>query len=200
MYPKDYRSPLNEGDLLQAPLEPTNEGYAISKISGAKLCEYISNTSPLDYRTIIPCNLYGPGDSFSTHGSHLIASIIQKISHAIQNGNQTVEIWGDGEARREFLFIDDLANFFLDHIDQVSDWPQYLNLGAGKDYTVNEYYRTVAEVLGFKGTFEHDLSRPVGMKRKLLDSSLANTHGWSPHTTLTEGIQRSLNDFNSLRP
>ena len=191
MYPKDHGESLSEGDILAAPLEPTNEGYAISKIAAAKHCSYLSQQYGRDYRTLIPCNLYGPGDDFAPERSHLLAAVIKKISDAVEAGANEVEIWGDGTARREFLFVDDLAGYVLDCLDRVADLPDMLNVGAGTDETVNDYHRIAAEIIGYTGGFTHDLSRPVGMKRKLLDISLARQHKWRPSTPLGDGLAQT---------
>lgn len=191
MYPKDMPRAMVEEDLLTAPLEPTNEGYAIAKIAGAKQCEAIAREHGLSYRTIIPCNLYGPDDHFGSAASHLVAAALTKLHAARTRGEETVSIWGAGTARREFLYVDDLSSFILDAADRIEDLPLYLNVGAQLDYTVNEYYESAAEVVGFKGSFVHDLSAPVGMLRKLLDSSRAAAFGWKPRTTLLEGLRKS---------
>ncbi|MDQ7841960.1 MAG: GDP-L-fucose synthase [bacterium] len=198
MYPKDYPDLLREEDLLAAPLEPTNEGYALSKLVGAKLCEYISREGDYCYRTIIPCNLFGPGDEFSPDRSHLIAAAICKIQRALETGCDSVEIWGDGEARREFLFVDDLAGFLISIASRMDELPPYLNLGYGKDYTVNEYYRMVARQMGFEGSFTYDRSKPIGMHRKLLASTrAAQLFNWSPRTSVEEGIRQTVHHFRS---
>jgi len=195
MYPKDYRSPLREEDLLAAPLEPTNEGYALSKLVGAKLCEYISRDGNYHYRTLIPCNLFGPGDDFSPERSHLIAAIIVKIHKALQAGDDSVEIWGDGEARREFLFVDDLADFIVDVASHLEELPSCLNVGYGADHTVNEFYRMVAQEMGFSEKFTHNSSKPVGMQHKLLDSTRAARLGWRPRTPIEDGICQTVRHF-----
>ena len=195
MYPRDYKNPLKEEYLLAAPLEPTNEAYALSKIVGSKLCEYLCKQAGLSYKTLIPCNLYGIGDHFGEERSHLIAAAIKKICLALKNGNSDVEIWGDGMARREFLFTDDLAQFILHSLDQIDNLPNYLNLGCGSDLTVNEYYEIVAEALGYDQAFKHDLSKPAGMTQKLLDSSKAKAHGWAPAISMQEGIRRTVESF-----
>lgn len=195
MYPKDYHRPLREEDLLAAPLEPTNEGYALSKLMGAKLCEYISRDSDYRYRTLIPCNLFGPDDDFSPERSHLIAAVIVKIHEAMQAGGDSVEIWGDGEARREFLFVDDLADFLVDVASRLEELPSCLNVGYGADHAVNEYYRLVADEMGFSGIFTHTYSKPIGMHHKLLDSTQATQLGWRVHTAIEDGIRQTVRYF-----
>lgn len=195
MYPKDYRQPLKETDILQAPLEPTNEGYALAKIVGAKHCEYLSRVRNLHYRTIIPCNLFGVNDAFGSEASHLIAAIVTKVCSALDEGESAVEIWGKGDARREFLFVDDLATFMLEILPRLGDLPNCLNLGYGQDFSVNEYYRMVAEAAGYEGEFTHDLTRPVGMMKKLVDSTLAETVGWQPKTSMRDAVATVVSEF-----
>lgn len=192
MYPRNYKTPIKEEFLLEAPLEPTNEGYALSKICGAKHCEYISFESGYAYRTFVPCNLYGPYDDFTAEFSHLIAAAIKKIDAALAEGGSTVTIWGDGTARREFLFVDDFARFMLEHIGSLSDMPALINVGYGAEFTVLEYYQMIAETMGYDGEFVFDVGRPVGMKSKLMDSSRARALGWSPDIDIRDGIRRTV--------
>lgn len=189
MYPKDYRNPLVEEDLLAAPLEPTNEGYALSKIAGAKLCQYAAAQNGLAYKTLIPCNLYGPGDNFMPPHSHLVASVLHKLHEATQSGAPSVEIWGDGSARREFLFVDDLARYILG-LDgsRMEALPDCLNIGFGQDYSVLEYYQIGASVVGFGGSFRFNLDAPTGMRRKLMSSARAKKLGWKPATGIEAGM------------
>ena len=197
MYPKDSEARLKEDHLLTAPLEPTNEGYALAKISGAKLCEYCSRQYGVDYKTLIPCNLYGPGDHFDPVSSHLIAAIIYKIHNANLKGEESVTIWGDGSARREFLYVEDLGDFIHNCLDFIDRLPNYLNVGYGKDHTVLEYYTMAADVMGFEGKFVFDTSRPTGMSVKLLDSSRAYEYGWNPKTAPIEGIRKTYDYYLS---
>lgn len=188
MYPRDYRNPLREEDVLAAPLEPTNEGYALAKITAAKLCQYISEQHVYAYRTFIPCNLYGVGDKFDLENGHMIAAAIVKIYNAVQNNHSDVEIWGDGSARREFLYVDDLAKFILQSIPNLKEMPPFLNMGLGRDYTVKEYFEIIAESAGFAGKFIHKLDAPVGMAHKLMDITKAQSFGWNPETPVGHGI------------
>jgi GDP-L-fucose synthase len=190
MYPKDYRQPLVESDLLAAPLEPTNEGYALAKITGAKLCEYIDAQSDRDYKTVIPCNLFGTEDHFGSNASHLIAAIVSKVVDAQFSNKSSVTIWGSGQARREFLFVDDLARFILENINQVSAFPNYMNLGSGADFCIDQYYKIVSDVAKYEGAFKYDTNQPEGMMQKLMDSSLAeNLLDWSPRTPMQKAIE-----------
>lgn len=196
MYPRNAINPLKEEFILDGELEPTNEGYALAKIATQRLCSYIKVENPeYDYKTLIPCNLYGAYDNFHPVRSHMIPAVIRKIDDAFSNNNSEVEIWGDGEARREFMHIDDLVDgirFILDNYEKV---PSVMNIGTGKDYTVNEYYQVVSDVIGFKGEFVHDLSKPVGMKQKLVDVSLARDTGWTSTLSLVEGIKRTYSYY-----
>ncbi len=190
MYPRDHRQPLVESDILRGELEPTNEGYALAKIVGAKLCEYASKSECVSYRTIIPSNLYGPQDNFDPTTSHLLASVIRKVHEAKVSGSDSIDVWGSGEARREFTFIDDLANWLSSAVSKMELLPQYLNLGFGRDYSVNDYYRAAMQVIEYEAELRHDYSRPEGMKRKLMDSSLARkVAGWGPQTDIDKGIE-----------
>ena len=192
MYPRDASNPLHEDMVLQGALEPTNEGYALAKIATAKLCEYVSRESPeLVYKTLIPCNVYGKYDSFDPARSHLVASVIKKVHDAKTNGGDVVEIWGDGTARREFLYAGDLADCLVRAVELFETLPGTMNVGVGDDHAVDEYYSVAAEVLGWKGRFVHDLAKPVGMKRKLVSVERQLAWGWSPKTDLREGIART---------
>lgn len=192
MYPRDHKIPLKEDCLLEAPLEPTNEGYALSKICGAKHCEYIATESGRSYRTFVPCNLFGPYDDFTPEFSHLIAAAIQKISVAIAEGSKSVTIWGDGSVRREFLYVDDFARFILEHIADLCDMPSLLNVGYGTEHSVLEYYQMIAEILCYDGEFAFDIDRPVGMRSKLMDSSKARALGWAPRVDIRDGLRETV--------
>jgi GDP-L-fucose synthase len=190
MYPRDVDGVLSENMLLGRPLEPTNEGYALAKLSAWKLAQLIDRESPGQcFRTLIPPNMFGPYDHFDPERSHLMPAIIRKIEDAIVTRQAEVEIWGDGEARREFLFVGDLAEFIWRFHDRLEDLPETLNVGVGEDATVNAYYYAAAAALGFEGSFRHDLSRPVGMRRKLLDVSGQGRLGWAPGTSLEAGVK-----------
>jgi GDP-L-fucose synthase len=196
MYPRDAVNPLSEELILKGELEPTNEGYALAKIASTRLCEYISHEEPeLLYKTIIPCNLYGRHDKFSPHNSHMIPAVIRKIIDATQEGLTEIDIWGDGKARREFMYAGDLADFIFYAIENFTRMPQNLNVGLGEDFTINEYYQRIAEIVGFSGSFKHDLSKPVGMKQKLIDDSKLKAFGWSYNTDLTAGLKNTVQFF-----
>jgi len=191
MYPKDSLSILKESDILSGKLEPTNEGYAIAKISTMKLCEFITAESgSLHYKTVIPCNLYGEHDSFEEGKSHLIPAAIKKVHEASRSSaNSNVVIWGDGTARREFMYVQDFISSLMFSINHFDDIPVVMNLGLGYDYSVKEYYEFIAEIVGFTGRFEYDLNKPSGMRRKLMDSSIQQGLGWSPSYSIQEGLR-----------
>lgn len=196
MYPRGHDEPLQEDLLLTGELEPTNEGYALAKIAVSRFCEYVNREDPtFQYKTILPCNLYGRYDKFDPIESHLLPSIINKIHEAKIKGDSVVEIWGDGEARREFMYAGDLADAIISLINRFDQAPAIMNIGLGYDYSVNEYYRAVADVMDFKGSFYHDLARPTGMKRKLLNVNLQREWGWSPKISLRQGIQKTYAFF-----
>lgn len=189
MYPRNVDVPLSEDMILTGELEPTNEGYAIAKITVARLCDYITRENPeYQYKTVIPCNLYGRHDKFDPRWSHLIPAILHKVHEAKLSGQSTVEIWGDGTARREFMYAGDLADALYNAVNNFESLPSTVNIGLGTDYSVNDYYVIAAEVVGYKGEFVHDLSKPVGMQRKLTSIALASTWGWRAKTSLREGL------------
>jgi GDP-L-fucose synthase len=192
MYPKDHNEPITEDHILTGKLEPTNEGYALAKLSAAHAVIAASVQNKVDWKVIIPSNLYGPGDSMDISKSHLIASIILKLLDAKVNSLSEVEIWGDGTTKREFTYIDDVAEFVASNWKLLSSWPSLMNLGIGVDLTVREYYEMVAEVTGYKGKFSYNKNRPTGMKRKLIDSSVARQFGWDPQTSYLEGIKKTV--------
>lgn len=198
MYPKDAPNPLSEELLFTGKLEPTNEGYALAKIVTAKLCEYVSrDNSFFLYKTAIPCNLYGSYDKFDPQNSHMIPSVIRKI-HEANEENLNVEMWGDGQAKREFMHASDLAGFIFFAIQNFELMPQYLNVGTGEEFSINEYYAAVSEVIGYNGEFYHDLSKPVGMRRKVIDVTKLREFGWKHNLNLIEGITKTYSYFKNL--
>lgn len=192
MYPRNAANPLREEMVLQGELEPTNEGYALAKIVAARLCQYIGREQPsFGYKTLIPCNLYGRHDKFDPKHSHLIPAIIEKIQRAKMQCLSEVEIWGDGTARREFMYAGDFAGAVFHALDRFESLPDLCNIGLGTDHCINDYYAAVAEVIGWSGRFVHDLTRPVGMKQKLVDVSRQQVLGWTPRTSLRDGIAQT---------
>ncbi|WP_372872612.1 GDP-L-fucose synthase family protein [Shewanella sp.] len=191
MYPRFAENPLTESQILTGELEPTNEGYAVAKVAVAKLAQYLSAQHKVNYKTYIPCNLYGCWDKFDVNKSHMIPAVIRKIDDAIKLGTKNVEIWGDGLSKREFMFAEDLADFILVSLEKFSEVPDLINVGLGYDFSINEYYQTIADVLGYKGTFSYDLSKPAGMKQKLVNTELQTQLGWKPKTSLESGIKKT---------
>lgn len=199
MYPRNHNEPLTEELVLKGELEPTNEGYALAKVTTARLCEYIvREDADYQYKTLIPCNLYGRHDKFDPAHSHLIPAIIHKIHQAKRNGERAVEIWGDGTARREFMYAGDLADALVLAVKRFDALPGLMNVGLGHDYTINEYYQAAAEVIGYTGTFVHDLSKPVGMARKLVSIERQKNMGWLAGTDLREGIKKAYEYYLEL--
>lgn len=200
MYPKDYRQPLVESDMLAAPLEPTNEGYAISKIAAAKYAEYASTQFGLNYRVLIPSNLYGPNDDYSLGQGHLVAAAIAKVHAAKTSGAASVDVWGDGTARREFTYVGDLASWVVRSLASMGDWPVMMNVGFGDDHSVLDYYRAAVEVVGYEVELKTDPSKPAGMHQKLMSSEIARGFGWNPTTSLLEGMRTAYEQYLDSRP
>lgn len=196
MYPRHAPNPLREEMILQGELEPTNEGYALAKIATARLCQYIAREeSGYAYKTLIPCNLYGRHDNFDPASSHLIPAVIHKMHQAKKENREAVEIWGDGLARREFMSAGDLADCLVKAVSAYETLPELMNVGVGQDCTILEYYQTVAEVVGFRGTLVHNLAKPVGMQRKLVDVTRAAAWGWTAQTSLRQGVEQAYNYY-----
>lgn len=196
MYPRNHNEPLHEDMVLKGELEPTNEGYALAKVVTARLCEYIMREDArYQYKTLIPCNIYGRHDKFDPAHSHLIPAIIHKVHQAKQSGQKSVEIWGDGHARREFMYAGDLADVIVRAIKLFDSVPNVMNVGLGHDFSINEYYQVAADVLGYSGEFNHDISKPVGMARKLVDVERQQVWGWSAQNDLRAGIKKTYHFY-----
>lgn len=192
MYPRNAPNPLTEDMILHGELEPTNEGYALAKITTARLCQYIRRENPaLLYKTLVPCNIYGPHDKFDPVHSHMVPAVIRKIHLAVESGAMEVEVWGDGTARREFMYAGDLADCVFRAIRELEAMPDIMNVGVGEDHAINDYYRIIAEIVGYRGRFVHDLGKPVGMTRKLVSTARAEAWGWRSRTALAEGIKNT---------
>jgi GDP-L-fucose synthase len=192
MYPRECKNPITEDFVLKGELEPTNEGYALAKIVTQRICDYIQKEKPeFQYKTIIPCNLFGRHDKFGEHNSHMIPAVIKKIHQAKVNKVNTVEIWGDGTARREFMYTEEVASFLSFAIENFDKTPTLINLGLGHDYSINEYYATIAKVIGYSGKFVHDITKPVGMKQKLVDIEKLSEFGWKSNLDLEESIRKT---------
>jgi GDP-L-fucose synthase len=190
IYPRLAPQPMHEEALLTGPLEPTNQWYAIAKIAGLMTCAAYRRQHGCDYISAMPTNIYGPGDNFHPTQSHVVAALIAKIDRAKHDGAKTVEIWGTGTPRREFLFVDDLADAVVFLMQRYSAEP-HVNIGCGSDITINEFAALIADVVGFRGGFAHDLGRPDGAPQKLLDVGRINALGWTAPTPLRDGLTRT---------
>jgi GDP-L-fucose synthase len=187
IYPREAAQPMAETALLTGPLEPTNEWYAIAKIAGIKLAQAYRRQHGCDFISAMPTNLYGPGDNFDLQSSHVVPALIAKIHAARTEGRSEVEIWGSGKPKREFLFVDDLADALVHLMMHYSDEP-HINVGTGSDVTVAELAETIARVAGWQGKFRYDASKPDGTPRKLLDVSRLTALGWQAKTPLEKGL------------
>lgn len=205
IYPRECPQPIKEEYLLTSPLEITNEGYALAKISGLKLCEYLNTHHPerADYISVMPCNLYGPGDNFHPEHSHVIPALLRKFHEAKESGKKEVIMWGTGSAMREFLHINDLSDAMVFLMQNYSGDPgkngapgmSWINIGFGSDLTMKELGRIIAEVVGFEGRIVFDHIHPDGTPRKLLDSSKLFDLGWRPSISLEEGLKQTYEDY-----
>ena len=199
MYPRNAPNPLKEEYLLNGLLEPTNEGYAIAKIAAQRLCDYLKiEDNSRNYITLMPCNLFGKYDNYNPERSHLIASVIVKLHNAKIKNKDSVEIWGDGNVRREFMNVKDFADAVWFVLPMIKQLPNVLNIGTGKDYSIFDYYKKAAEILEFKGSFTFNLAKPVGMKQKLLDIKKINDLGWYPKNSLDSGIKETYSHYLDL--
>lgn len=201
IYPRAVSQPMREDALLTGVLEPTNEPYAIAKIAGIKLCESYNRQYGTDYRSIMPTNLYGPGDNFHPQNSHVLPAMIRRFHEAVVSGQDEVVIWGTGTPRREFLHIDDMAEASLFVMDLPSDVYQmnvqpmlsHINVGCGEDIAISELAELIARIVGFKGRIVFDTSKPDGTPRKLMDVSRLAAMGWSAAIALEHGIYQTYN-------
>lgn len=207
IYPKNINVPMKEKDLLTGLLEPTNEPYAIAKISGIKMCESYNRqygkSHNLDYRSIMPTNIYGPGDNFNNETSHVIPALIFRIHKAKIDNSSSVNIWGTGNAKREFLFVDDLARATI-HIMNIGNKDynkltqpmcNHINIGSGEEITIIKLAEMIKDVVGFKGKINFDVNKPDGNMRKLLDSKIINSLDWVPKFNLENGLIETYKYF-----
>jgi GDP-L-fucose synthase len=194
IYPKFAPQPIPESALLTGPLEPTNDAYAIAKIAGVKLCQAFAREYGANFLSAMPTNIYGPADDFDLQSSHVLAALLRKAHEAKVSSASSVQVWGTGEPRREFLHVDDLADailFLLEHYDS----PDIINIGFGDDVTVRALAQMICEVVGFHGELKFDRTKPDGTPRKLLDSSKILRLGWKPKIALRDGIARTYDWF-----
>ena len=200
MYPRATPQPMRESQILSGPLEPTNEGYALAKIVAAKTVELASAQYGLAWRSLILSNLFGPGDHFNSSKSHLLAAVITKVEEAKRKDSREIIMWGTGNVRREFTYVEDVARFIIQNINKLKELPISLNIGAGIDFSVLEYYQMVAKYAGYQGQITADISKPEGMKQKLLNIDSAKKIGWQPFTAMPDAIAKTYDWYlNSLR-
>jgi len=203
IYPKAVAQPMREDALLTDTLEPTNEPYAIAKIAGIKLCESYNRQYGADYRSVMPTNLYGPGDNYHPENSHVIPALIRRFHEAKESGDDAVSIWGSGTPYREFLYVDDMAAacVYVMNLDsenyqqQTEPMLSHINVGTGSDVTIRELAETIKAVVGFGGEITFDVSKPDGTPRKLMDSSRLTQLGWRPQVELKRGLEMAYGDF-----
>jgi len=204
IYPRDCPQPIKEESLLTGPLEQTNEPYALAKIAGVKLAESYNRQYGMNYVSLMPTNLYGPGDNYDLENSHVLPALIRKAHEAKARGLKSLSVWGSGVPRREFLHVDDLASACIYFMQRsVSDFKRdgsvlpLLNIGVGQDQTIQDLAQMVMKAVGFQGVIEFDPSKPDGTPRKLLDVSRANDLGWHAKISLNQGIANAYEDFLS---
>lgn len=196
IYPRMAPQPMTEDCLLTSSLESTNEAYALAKISGLKYCEYLNRQYGTDFISVMPTNLYGPGDNYHPTRSHVLPALIRRFHEAKVAGLDSVTCWGDGSPLREFLYVDDLANLCVFLMNNYSG-NETVNAGSGKELSIRELTELVAGIIGYRGRIEWDTTRPNGTPRKLLDVSRAAALGWSYSTELPDGISLAYSDFLS---
>jgi GDP-L-fucose synthase len=205
IYPKAVKQPMKEEALLTNTLEPTNEPYAIAKIAGIKLCESYNRQYNRDYRSVMPTNLYGPGDNYHLENSHVIPALIKKFHTGKISNASKVTIWGSGNPKREFLYVDDMAAacVYIMNLDkevyqqQVKSMQSHINVGTGEELTIKKLAETIAKITGFKGKIEFDTTKPDGSKRKLMDSTRLNMLGWHSKINLEQGLKKTYKDYCS---
>ena len=198
IYPKFAAQPIKEDELLTGSLEPTNQWYAIAKIAGIKLCQAYRHQFGDDFISVMPTNLYGPGDNYHPEYSHVPAALIRRMHEAKVDGHRKVTVWGTGRPKREFLYVDDLADACIFVLKHYSG-DKHLNVGTGEDVSIAEFASLVANVVGYEGKFEYDTARPDGTLRKLLDVSRLAALGWKAKTGLTDGLTKAYADFLANR-
>ena len=208
IYPRLAPQPITEDALLTGPLEPTNEPYAVAKIAGIKLCESYNRQHGVDYRSVMPTNLYGPGDNYHPENSHVIPALIRRFHEAKEQGSPQVSIWGTGTPRREFLYVDDMAAASV-HVMQLdpavyrahtSEMLSHINVGFGSDVTIAELAQGVALAVGYEGQITFDTSKPDGTPRKWMSSDRLHALGWRPIVSLAEGLRLAYQDFLNSNP
>jgi nucleoside-diphosphate-sugar epimerase len=205
IYPREAPQPMGEEALLTGPLEPTNEPYALAKISGIKLCESYNRQYGTDFRSVMPTNLYGINDNFHPENSHVIPALMRRFHEAKQRGDQEVTVWGSGTVMREFLYVDDMAeaSLFVLNLDEKTyrentrPMLSHINIGTGVDVTIRELAETMKEVVGYSGAIRFDASKPDGAPRKLIDVSRLASMGWTYATSLKEGLEKTYDWYRA---
>ena len=203
IYPRAVEQPMREDALLTGVLEPTNEPYAIAKIAGIKTCESYNRQYGRDYRSVMPTNLYGPGDNYHPENSHVVPALIRRFHDAKRNNDKEVVVWGSGKPMREFLYVEDMAeaSLFVHNCDTnvlgacTQPMLSHVNIGTGSDVSINELANTVKRVVGFKGELVFDVTKPDGTQRKLMDVSLLNAMGWKAKVSLLDGLKFTYQEF-----
>ncbi len=205
IYPKEASQPMREGALLTGKLESTNEPYAIAKIAGIKLCESYNRQYGVDYRSVMPTNLYGPGDNYHPENSHVIPALIRRFHEAKESNAKSVNIWGSGKPRREFLYVDDMAeaSIFVMNIDErvyksnITPMESHINVGLGSDISISELANIIKKIIGFNGDISFDTSKPDGTFQKLMNTELINELGWFGKIDLEQGLTKAYDDFKN---
>ncbi|CAM8367267.1 WcaG Nucleoside-diphosphate-sugar epimerases [Candidatus Methylopumilus universalis] len=205
IYPKEASQPMREDSLLTGKLESTNEPYAIAKIAGIKLCESYNRQYGVDYRSVMPTNLYGPGDNYHLENSHVIPALIRRFHEAKESNASSVIIWGSGKPRREFLCVNDMAeaSLFVMHLDvityksNITSMESHINVGFGSDISISELASLVKKIVGFNGNISFDVSKPDGTFQKWMNSQLINQLGWKPKIDLEQGLIKAYDDFKA---
>ena len=194
IYPRMAAQPIKEDQLLASPLEPTNEAYALAKICGLKLCQYYRREYGVLFHSAMPTNLYGPGDNYHPANCHVLPALLRRLHDAKQSGAPNITIWGTGSPRREFLYVDDLADALV-HLLKIDDPPDWVNVGMGEDLSILELTHLIAQEVGYNGPIMTDTSQPDGTPRKLTDISLIKSTGWSPVVSFRDGLAAAYQDF-----
>lgn len=194
IYPKECPQPIKEEYLLSGYLEPTNEAYSLAKIAGIKLCQAYNAQYETNYISVNPCNVYGPKDNFSAETSHVIAGLIRRIHEAKKSKKEFVDCWGTGSARREFIYVEDLAESLIFLMNNYND-SEVVNVGVGKDVSIKELVGHIVDVIEYDGEIKWDTSKPEGMKQRLLDTTKLKELGWKPRTSIDQGLQLTYEYF-----
>jgi GDP-L-fucose synthase len=196
IYPKDYIQPLKEEYILKAPVEPTNEGYAIAKIAGLKLCEYANKQNlGTNFISLMPCNIYGENDNFDLDKSHVLSALIKKVVDAKRSNQRNITCWGSGKQRREFMYVSDLIDCMIWSMKNIEKTDTFINVGTGYDVSIKELVKMIIREVGFEGEIIFDTTKPDGMLRKCLDISKITKLGWKPKISLEDGIKKTLNYY-----